>query len=250
MKKVTFEEMLESMSARLHLIEAENESLKMDAQESRAIANRAMLENTVSSNSLPYTKEPRVCLPDKVRWNSEKLSRVYQPARAGFPTAIRSVQHRPKDDRDSRYSFDRKRPGLAGKSILLRLCGFVPPTNSRSRLERLRPSSPILLWTQLRNQGRLGPLSTLLQLFLWQSSKQSKSTIDFMSVDSSGLRTSNTSWNQTPRRPPPPSPMVVPPPRSSNDMDIDFARRGPLTSEERQQRMSRGLCLVCGQSGL
>ncbi|KAH9247958.1 hypothetical protein BASA81_014418 [Batrachochytrium salamandrivorans] len=43
--------------------------------------------------------------------------------------------------------------------------------------------------------------------------------------------------------------MVVPPPRSSNDMDIDFARRGPLTSEERQQRMSRGLCLVCGQSG-
>ncbi|KAH6589156.1 hypothetical protein BASA61_005720 [Batrachochytrium salamandrivorans] len=62
-------------------------------------------------------------------------------------------------------------------------------------------------------------------------------------------RTSNTSWNQTPRRPPPPSPMVVPPPRSSNDMDIDFARRGPLTSEERQQRMSRGLCLVCGQSG-
>ncbi|KAH9263408.1 hypothetical protein BASA83_013196 [Batrachochytrium salamandrivorans] len=70
-----------------------------------------------------------------------------------------------------------------------------------------------------------------------------------MSVDSNGLRTSNTSWNQTPRRPPPPSPMVVPPPRSSNDMDIDFARRGPLTSEERQQRMSRGLCLVCGQSG-
>ncbi|KAH9263478.1 hypothetical protein BASA83_013110, partial [Batrachochytrium salamandrivorans] len=54
----------------------------------------------------------------------------------------------------------------------------------------------------------------------------------------------NTSWNQTLRRPPPPSPMVVPPPRSSNDMDIDFARRGPLTSEERQQRMNRGLCLL------
>ncbi|KAH6577095.1 hypothetical protein BASA62_001038 [Batrachochytrium salamandrivorans] len=62
-------------------------------------------------------------------------------------------------------------------------------------------------------------------------------------------RTSNTPWHQTPRRPPPPSPMVVPSPRSSNDMDIDFARRGPLTSEERQQRMNRGLCLVCGQSG-
>ncbi|KAH9244943.1 hypothetical protein BASA81_017620 [Batrachochytrium salamandrivorans] len=112
MKKVTFEEMLESMSARLHLIEAENESLKMDAQESRAIANRAMLENTVSSNSLPYTKEPRVCLPDKFDWNPKTFPRVHQPARAGFPTTIRSVQHRSKDDRDSRYSFDRKRPGL------------------------------------------------------------------------------------------------------------------------------------------
>ncbi|KAH6578020.1 hypothetical protein BASA62_000544 [Batrachochytrium salamandrivorans] len=44
--------------------------------------------------------------------------------------------------------------------------------------------------------------------------------------------------------------MVVPPPRSSNDMDIDFARRGPLTSEERQQRMSRGLCLSGKRSRL
>ncbi|KAH9248944.1 hypothetical protein BASA81_013343, partial [Batrachochytrium salamandrivorans] len=35
----------------------------------------------------------------------------------------------------------------------------------------------------------------------------------------------------------------------SNDMDIDFARRGPLTTTERQQRFSQGLCLVCGQSG-
>ncbi|KAH9255965.1 hypothetical protein BASA81_006003 [Batrachochytrium salamandrivorans] len=36
---------------------------------------------------------------------------------------------------------------------------------------------------------------------------------------------------------------------TSDDMDIDFARRGPLTSSERQQRFSQGLCLVCGQSG-
>ncbi|KAH9258761.1 hypothetical protein BASA81_002825 [Batrachochytrium salamandrivorans] len=36
---------------------------------------------------------------------------------------------------------------------------------------------------------------------------------------------------------------------TSNDMDIDFARRGPLTTAERQQRFSQGLCLVCGQSG-
>ncbi|KAH6596498.1 hypothetical protein BASA50_005078 [Batrachochytrium salamandrivorans] len=36
---------------------------------------------------------------------------------------------------------------------------------------------------------------------------------------------------------------------TSDDMDIDFARRGPLTTAERQQRFSQGLCLVCGQSG-
>ncbi|KAH9264848.1 hypothetical protein BASA83_011677 [Batrachochytrium salamandrivorans] len=37
--------------------------------------------------------------------------------------------------------------------------------------------------------------------------------------------------------------------RTTDDMDIDFARRGPLTTAERQQRLSQGLCLVCGQSG-
>ncbi|KAH9244874.1 hypothetical protein BASA81_017682 [Batrachochytrium salamandrivorans] len=36
---------------------------------------------------------------------------------------------------------------------------------------------------------------------------------------------------------------------TSDDMDIDFARRGPLTTAERQQRFSQGLCLVCGKSG-
>ncbi|KAH9270318.1 hypothetical protein BASA83_007659 [Batrachochytrium salamandrivorans] len=36
---------------------------------------------------------------------------------------------------------------------------------------------------------------------------------------------------------------------TSDDMDIDFARRGPLTSSDRQKRLSQELCLVCGQSG-
>ncbi|KAH9248039.1 hypothetical protein BASA81_014328 [Batrachochytrium salamandrivorans] len=41
----------------------------------------------------------------------------------------------------------------------------------------------------------------------------------------------------------------VQPRRTTDDMDIDFARRGPLTTTERQQRFSQGLCLVCGKSG-
>ncbi|KAH9248153.1 hypothetical protein BASA81_014229 [Batrachochytrium salamandrivorans] len=147
----------------------------------------------------------------------------------------------PKDDRDSRYSFDRKRPGLAGKSICSVYVAFHQLT---ADLDWNDSALRAQFYFGLSYESRM-PWSTsiLLHSFLGNSSKQSKLTIDFTSVDLSGLRTSNTSWNQTPRRPPPPSPMVVPPPRSSNDMDIDFARRGPLTSEERQQRMSRGLCL-------
>ncbi|KAH9244304.1 hypothetical protein BASA81_018310 [Batrachochytrium salamandrivorans] len=173
MKKVTFEEMLESMSARLHLIEAENESLKMDAQESRAIANRAMLENTVSSNSLPYTKEPRVCLPDK---------------------------------------FDGTRKTSAGSSTSSSWFSNYNPIDLDWNDSALRAQFYFGLSYEIRTPWST---STLLQLFPWQSSKQSKSTIDFMSVDSNGLRTSNTPWNQPQRRPPPPSPMVVPPPRSA-----------------------------------
>ncbi|KAH9250121.1 hypothetical protein BASA81_012076 [Batrachochytrium salamandrivorans] len=39
--------------------------LKVDAQESRAIANRAMLENTVSESAPVSTLEPKASLPDK-----------------------------------------------------------------------------------------------------------------------------------------------------------------------------------------
>ncbi|KAH9263131.1 hypothetical protein BASA83_013545 [Batrachochytrium salamandrivorans] len=237
MKKVTFEEMLESMSARLHLIEAENESLKMDAQESRAIANRAMLENTVSSNSLPYTKEPRVCLPDKFDGTRKNFR--------GFINQLELVFQLQSD----RYNTDQKMIATLGTLLTgnalawqgnqsARLCGFVPPINSRSRLERLRPSSPFYFGLSYEIKDALVHFDTpsTLSLAIQQAIK----------VDN---RLYERRLERTERRPPPPSPMVVPPPRSSNDMDIDFARRGPLTSEERQQRMSRGLCLVCGQSG-
>ncbi|KAH9267206.1 hypothetical protein BASA83_010122 [Batrachochytrium salamandrivorans] len=225
-----------------------------------------MLENTVSSNSLPYTKEPRVCLPDKFdgtrkhfRGFINQLELVFQLQSDRYNTdqkMIATLGTLLTGNALAWYNPYLEKPPLrvrplslaeAGKSIAPSMW-LISSINSRSRLERLRPSSPILLWTQLRDQGCLGPLRYSFHSFLGNP-QQSKSTIDFTSVDLNGLRTSNTSWNQTPRRPPPPSPMVVPPPRSSNDMDIDFARRGPLTSEERQQRMSRGLCLVCGQSG-
>ncbi|KAH6575371.1 hypothetical protein BASA62_001948 [Batrachochytrium salamandrivorans] len=47
---VSLEELVSSLSARLKLLEDENEILKIDAQESRAIANRAMLEHTLQAS--------------------------------------------------------------------------------------------------------------------------------------------------------------------------------------------------------
>ncbi|KAJ1330714.1 hypothetical protein BSLG_009166 [Batrachochytrium salamandrivorans] len=246
MKKVTFEEMLESMSARLHLIEAENESLKMDAQESRAIANQA-------------------CWKTHSSW---------------FSNSIRSVQHRPKDDRDSRYSLTGNALAwynpyleshifMSRKSILLRLCGFVPQLTADLDWNdsALRAQFYFGLSYEIKDALVHFDTPSTLSLAIQQAIKVDNRLYErrLERTEVRGVtpysspnrffpptrpqpptpRTSNTSWNQTLRRPPPPSPMVVPPPRSSNDMDIDFARRGPLTSEERQQRMNRGLCLVC-----
>ncbi|KAH6574751.1 hypothetical protein BASA60_005334 [Batrachochytrium salamandrivorans] len=44
-------------------------------------------------------------------------------------------------------------------------------------------------------------------------------------------------------------PPARPTPKSSDDMDIDFIRRGPLSPMERESRMKQGLCLVCGGAG-
>ncbi|KAH9263205.1 hypothetical protein BASA83_013445 [Batrachochytrium salamandrivorans] len=227
----------------------------MDAQESRAIANRAMLENTVSSNSLPYTKEPRLELVFQLqsdRYNTDqKMIATLGTLLTG--NALAWYQSLPR-----KAASLRVRPlSLAEIST-----GTTPP---------FEPSFTLDSATKSRTPWST---STLLQLFPWQIQQAIKvdnrlyerrlerTEVRGVTPYSSPNRffpptrpqpptprTSNTPWHQTPRRPPPPSPMVVPPPRSSNDMDIDFARRGPLTSEERQQRMSRGLCLVCGQSG-
>ncbi|KAH9264569.1 hypothetical protein BASA83_011974 [Batrachochytrium salamandrivorans] len=248
--------------------------LKMDAQESRAIANRAMLENTVSSNSLPYTKNLGCAFPISLTGTLKHSAGLSTTARAGFPTTIRSVQHRSKDDCDSRYSFDRKRPWLGRQEI-----------NPAVYVALFHQLTADLDWNDsaLRAQFYFGlsyeikdalvhfDTPSTLSLAIQQAIKVDNRLYErrLERTEVRGVtpysspnrffpptrpqpptpRTSNTPWNQPQRRPPPPSPMVVPPPRSSNDMDIDFARRGPLTSEERQQRMSRGLCLVCGQSG-
>ncbi|KAH9244446.1 hypothetical protein BASA81_018138, partial [Batrachochytrium salamandrivorans] len=45
------------------------------------------------------------------------------------------------------------------------------------------------------------------------------------------------------------SPSARPIRKSDNHMDIDFVRRGPLSSMEQHHRMKQGLCFVCGKAG-
>ncbi|KAH9263480.1 hypothetical protein BASA83_013112 [Batrachochytrium salamandrivorans] len=61
----SLEELLSSLSARLKLLEDENETLKVDAQESRDIANRAILDHTATNSAHISTLEPKASLPDK-----------------------------------------------------------------------------------------------------------------------------------------------------------------------------------------
>ncbi|KAH9263086.1 hypothetical protein BASA83_013585 [Batrachochytrium salamandrivorans] len=50
---------------RLNLLEDENKKLKVDAQESRVIANRAILEKQITNSAPTSTLEPKASLPDK-----------------------------------------------------------------------------------------------------------------------------------------------------------------------------------------
>ncbi|KAH9244978.1 hypothetical protein BASA81_017585 [Batrachochytrium salamandrivorans] len=165
MKKTTFEEMLESMSARLHLIEAENESLKMDAQESRAIANQTMLENTVSNNPLPYTKEPRVCLPDKFDGTRKHFR--------GFINQLELV-----------FQLQSDRQGNQSCSVYVasfhQLTADLDWNDSALRAQ-------FYFGLSYEIKDALVHFDTPSTLS-WQFSRRSKSTIDFMSVDSNGLR--------------------------------------------------------------
>ncbi|KAH6574163.1 hypothetical protein BASA60_005672 [Batrachochytrium salamandrivorans] len=61
----SLKDIVSSLSARLKLLEDENETLKVDAQESRDIANRAILDHTATNSAHILTLEPKASLPDK-----------------------------------------------------------------------------------------------------------------------------------------------------------------------------------------
>ncbi|KAH6580276.1 hypothetical protein BASA61_009739 [Batrachochytrium salamandrivorans] len=59
------EKLVADLSARIKSLEKESIILQKEAQESRAIANRAILECATSANPPPTPREPKVVFPDK-----------------------------------------------------------------------------------------------------------------------------------------------------------------------------------------
>ncbi|KAH9248034.1 hypothetical protein BASA81_014322 [Batrachochytrium salamandrivorans] len=91
---VSLEELVSSLSARLKLLEDENEILKIDAQESRAIANRAMLEHTVTESAPSPNLEPKASLPDKFD-GTRKNFRGLSINSSSFSASSKSIRHGP-----------------------------------------------------------------------------------------------------------------------------------------------------------
>ncbi|KAH9248661.1 hypothetical protein BASA81_013640 [Batrachochytrium salamandrivorans] len=98
----SLEEILSSLSARLRLLENENESLKVDIQESRAIANRAILEHTITGNAHMSILEPKASLPDKFDGTRKNFR--------GFINQLELVFQL----QASRYDTDRKKIAMLG----------------------------------------------------------------------------------------------------------------------------------------
>ncbi|KAH9253408.1 hypothetical protein BASA81_008603 [Batrachochytrium salamandrivorans] len=124
---VSLEELVSSLSARLKLLEDENEILKVDAQESRAIANRAMLENTVSESAPVSTLEPKASLPDKFDGTRKNFR--------GFINQLELVFQL----QASRYDTDRKKIAMLGTLLNGNaLACYNPYLEKATNLFRLR----------------------------------------------------------------------------------------------------------------
>ncbi|KAH9264572.1 hypothetical protein BASA83_011980 [Batrachochytrium salamandrivorans] len=98
----SLEDIVSSLSARLKLLEDENETLKFDAQKSRAIANRAILDHTITNSAHISLLEPKASLPDKFDGTRRNFR--------GFINQLELVFQL----QASRYDTDRKKIAMLG----------------------------------------------------------------------------------------------------------------------------------------
>ncbi|KAH9252834.1 hypothetical protein BASA81_009242 [Batrachochytrium salamandrivorans] len=97
----SLKDIVSSLSARLKLLEDENETLKVDAQESRDIANRAILDHTATNSAHILTLEPKASLPDKLT-AQERISEDLSINSSSFQLQA------------SRYDTDQKKIAMLG----------------------------------------------------------------------------------------------------------------------------------------
>ncbi|KAH9271835.1 hypothetical protein BASA83_005937 [Batrachochytrium salamandrivorans] len=106
------EKLVADLSARIKSLEKESIHPPKEAQESRAIANCAILECATSANPAPTPREPKVVFPDKFDGSRPSPSRFPQSARTHFPNSTTHLQLRAIENCNSRNSFIRKEPSF------------------------------------------------------------------------------------------------------------------------------------------
>ncbi|KAH9263637.1 hypothetical protein BASA83_012945 [Batrachochytrium salamandrivorans] len=297
----SLEEILSSLSARLRLLENENESLKVDIQESRAIANRAILEHTITGNAHMSILEPKASLPDKFDGTRKNFR--------GFINQLELVFQL----QASRYDTDRKKIAMLGTLLNGNALSWYNPYLEKPDLfqydlstwprfkekfcatfgeinqEQVSEARIHIDWNDaaLRSQFYHGLSSEIKDALVHFDNPSSVSAAMDMAIridnrlferrqeqqlshqrpfssNSSAAPITSRFMNQQqqqrffdPRQTANPIrpdsfvnlPSIGPAPKSSDDMDIDFVRRGSLSLMEREHRVKQGLCLVCGEAG-
>ncbi|KAH6571191.1 hypothetical protein BASA62_004014, partial [Batrachochytrium salamandrivorans] len=134
----TLEKLVSSLSARIKLLEDENETLRIDAQESRAIANKEMLESTISESTPVSTLEPKVSLPDK-----------FDGTRRNFRGFINQLEH-VFQIQASRYDTDRKKIAMLGTLLTGNALAWYNPYLEKPDLFRYNLST----WPRFKKKFR------------------------------------------------------------------------------------------------
>ncbi|KAH9259910.1 hypothetical protein BASA81_001668 [Batrachochytrium salamandrivorans] len=267
----SLEDIASSLSARLKLLEDENESLKVDAQKSRDIANRAILDHTTTNSTPISLLEPKASLPDKFdgtrrnfRGFINQLELVFQLQASRYDTdrkmiamlgtlltgnalawynpylekpdlfqydlstwprqltadidwndaALRSQFYHGLSSKikDALVHFDNPSSVSAAMDMAIRIDNRLFERRQEQRLNHQQPSSSY------------SPATPSISCF---KNQQQQQQIFFKPRQPANQTRSDSFINL---------PSARPIKKSNNHMDIDFVRRGPLSSLEREHR--------------
>ncbi|KAH9253415.1 hypothetical protein BASA81_008612 [Batrachochytrium salamandrivorans] len=238
------EKLVADLSARYQIFgEGKHHPPERKLQESRAIANRAILECATSANPPSTPREPKVVFPDKFDGSRRHL-RGSQPCASYVATFRQLATDLEWNDSALQAQFYW---GL-NSEVKDALAHFEQPT-SLSDAMTLAIKIDNRIQERRREQTQSArPLSQQSSNYVpcprrapyqprepnYQQQQQQQHQLQHQHQ----LRPEYQTNSSTP-----------PAARQPDYMDVDLVRRGPLSSAERQHRMSQRLCLVCGQAG-